>query len=282
MQQHVRRRVYIKLKLECTRNRSRDAGKARDVWLCVYCRGSFPSKLRLTDHRIAGCACGPVDSNGSKWELPVYPNLKTAKQGKDVKETLERGDGELWDNLHDDAVWLELNLELRDVIFPPPRARVHERHFMEDTLESLKASLPPAAESRPHPKPKASIHRRPNITVPAPVAFVDLHDDDDVEEEHDAAPCQTNQRSYAEMEEEHRVFVRNHKKRHPQHRRESVGGDRPRPNLARGMHTPSVDCEGPPSRPIRVIPIASRSPSPDADVFWRARSPAANVSPEAP
>ena len=67
VEQHVRRRVYIELKLECTRNRSRNAGNAKDVWLCVYCRGSFPSKLRLTDHRIAGCTCGPVDSNGSKW-----------------------------------------------------------------------------------------------------------------------------------------------------------------------------------------------------------------------
>ena len=79
VEQHVWRRVYIELKLECIRNRSRDVGKARNDWLCLYCRGSFPSKLRLTDHRVAGCACRPLDSNGSRWELPVYPNLKTAK-----------------------------------------------------------------------------------------------------------------------------------------------------------------------------------------------------------
>ena len=83
--QTVRRRVYIELKLECTRCRFRDGHKSRDDWLCIYCRNSFPSKLRLTDHRVGGCPCGPVDATGRKLELPVYPNLKTAKQGKDLK-----------------------------------------------------------------------------------------------------------------------------------------------------------------------------------------------------
>ena len=95
VEQRVRRRVYIELKLECTRNRCKDAQKARDDWLCVYCKGSFPSKLRLTDHRVVGCTCGPVDSTGLKLELPVYPNLKTAKQGKDLKLALQRDDGSL-------------------------------------------------------------------------------------------------------------------------------------------------------------------------------------------
>ena len=45
VQQRVRRRVYLELKLECTRNRSRDVQKSRDDWLCLYCRGQFPSKL---------------------------------------------------------------------------------------------------------------------------------------------------------------------------------------------------------------------------------------------
>ena len=124
VEQHVRRRVYIKLKLECTRNRSWDVGKARDDWLYLYCKRSFPSKLWLTDHRVACCACGPVDSNGSRWELPVYPNLKTVKQGKDTKVTLQRANGEVWDNLHDNAVWLDLNPELKDVVYYPPRARM--------------------------------------------------------------------------------------------------------------------------------------------------------------
>lgn len=252
--------MYIELKLECTRNRSRNAGNARDVSLCVYCRGSFPSKLRLTDHRIAGCACGPLDSNGSKWELPVYPNLKTAKQGKDLKKILQRGDGELWDNLHDDAVWLNLNPELRDVIFPPPGARVHERHFMEHTLESLKVCLPPAADYRPHPKPRTSFHRRPNIIVSAPTIFVDMHDDDDIEEEYEATPCRTNKRSHVEMEEEYHVYVRNRRKRYPS----------------------SVDREEPPSRPIRITPNATRCPSLDKDVFRPARFPTANVPTDAP
>lgn len=95
VEQHVRQRVYIELKLECTRNRTRNGDKARDDWMCLYCRGSFPRKLRLTDHRVGGCPCGPVKSSGAKWELPVYPNLKTAKQGKDLKLALQRGDGEL-------------------------------------------------------------------------------------------------------------------------------------------------------------------------------------------
>ena len=73
VEQHVRRRLYIKLKLECIHNRSRNVHKARDDWLCLYCRGSFPSKLQLTNHRVGGCPCGPLDSSGSKWELHVYP-----------------------------------------------------------------------------------------------------------------------------------------------------------------------------------------------------------------
>ena len=95
VEQRVKRRVYIELKLECTRHRSRDHQKTRDNWLCVFCKASFPSKLRLTDHRVAGCPNGPVDSKGDKLELPVYPNLKTAKQGKDLKLALQRGDGSL-------------------------------------------------------------------------------------------------------------------------------------------------------------------------------------------
>ena len=89
VEQRVRRRVYIELKLECTRNRKRDLQKARDDWLCLYCGGSFPSKLRLTDHRVVGCPRGPVDANGEKFQLPVYPNLKTTKQGKDLKLALQ-------------------------------------------------------------------------------------------------------------------------------------------------------------------------------------------------
>ena len=88
VEQHVRRHVYIELKLECTRNRIQNVHKARDDWLCLYCRGSFPSKLRLTNHRVGGCPCGPVNSNGAKWGLLVYPNLKTTKQGKDLKLAL--------------------------------------------------------------------------------------------------------------------------------------------------------------------------------------------------
>ena len=111
--------MYMELKLECTRNQCRDGLKAWDDWLCVYCRNSFPNKLRLTDHRLGGCPCGPVDPIGKKLELPVYPNLKTAKQGKDLKIALQRGERSLWDVLQDNSMWLELNPELRDVTFPP-------------------------------------------------------------------------------------------------------------------------------------------------------------------
>jgi hypothetical protein len=155
---------------------------------------------------------------------------------------------------------LDLNPKLRDAIFPPPGARVHERHFMEYTLESLKACLPPGADCRPHPKPRASLHRRPNTTVLAPAVFVDMHDDDDIEEEHETAHCRTKKRSHAEMEEKYHVYVRNRRKR----------------------YSPSVNSEGPPSRPIRVTPNATRCPSLDRDVFRPARSPAANVPPDAP
>jgi hypothetical protein len=79
VEQHVRRHVYIELKLDCTRNRS------RDDWLCLYCAEIFSSKLRLTDHRVGGCPRGHIVSKGSRWGLHIYLNLKTAKQGKDLK-----------------------------------------------------------------------------------------------------------------------------------------------------------------------------------------------------
>ena len=55
VEQHVRRHVYLELKLECTRNRMRNEHRARDDWVCLYCRNTIPSKLRLTDHRCGGC-----------------------------------------------------------------------------------------------------------------------------------------------------------------------------------------------------------------------------------
>ena len=159
---------------------------------------------------------------------------------------------------------------------------MHERHFMEHTLESLSVCLPPAAECRPHPKPMASLHRRPNTTMSTSAAFVDLHDDDDVKEKHETTPFRTNKRSHVKMGKEDHVYGRNHRKRHPQHGRESVGGDRPGPNPARTTHPPSVDREGSPSRPIRVISIATRCHSLDRDVFWSAHFHAANVPPKVP
>jgi hypothetical protein len=61
VEQRVRRRVYSKLKLECTRNRSQDVQKTWEVWLCLYYKAFFPSKLRLTDYPGGGLSvwtCG--------------------------------------------------------------------------------------------------------------------------------------------------------------------------------------------------------------------------------
>jgi hypothetical protein len=85
VEQLVRRRVYVELKLERIRNRSWDVYKAMDDWLCLYYRGYFSNKLQLTYHHVGGCPCGPVDLNDSRWKFHVYPNLKTTKQGKDLK-----------------------------------------------------------------------------------------------------------------------------------------------------------------------------------------------------
>lgn len=37
VEQHIRRHVYIELKLKCTCNRSRNVHKVWDDWLCLYC-----------------------------------------------------------------------------------------------------------------------------------------------------------------------------------------------------------------------------------------------------
>ena len=112
---------------------------------------------------------------------------------------------------------------MKDVVYPPLGARVQERRFMEPTLETLKACPALATECRPHPKP---LPRRPNTAAPTPPTFVDLQDEDDVEDEHEAAPPRPMKRSHAKMAKEHEVFLRNHKKRNPQHGRQSGGGDR--------------------------------------------------------
>jgi hypothetical protein len=108
----------------------------------------------------------------------VYSNLKTAKQGKDLKLTLQRGDGELWDNLHDEQVWLDLNLELKEVTPPPPRARVQVRSFMEETLQRLTAYPPPPREFRPQAKGKAPLPPRPDSAPSEPPIFVDIANDE--------------------------------------------------------------------------------------------------------
>ena len=56
----------------------------------------------------------------------MYPNLKNAKQGKDLKLALQHGNGSVWDSLHDNSIWLDLNSKLRDVTYPPLGAKVQE------------------------------------------------------------------------------------------------------------------------------------------------------------
>ena len=279
VEQRVRRRVYIELKLECTRNRSRDNQKARDDWLCVYCRASFPSKLRLTDHRVVGCPCGPVSETGSKLELPVYPNLKTAKQGKDLKLALQRGDGSVWHSLHDNSVWLELNPELRDVTYPPFGARVQERRFLEPTVENLIASPAHAADVRPQGKPKP---QRPPKQHSAPAVADDpvvIEDDD--EDEPDTPPSRSKKRPHAQMADGHRVFHSSRQfkgapRRHtPIPQAQPAGGEQHSPGSSRSARYRTADgVHGqPPPHPIRVPPLQSRSPSQERPAILAPPSP---------
>ena len=281
VEQYVRRHVYIELKLECTRNRSRHADKAMDDWMCLYCRGAFPSKLRLTDHRVGGCLCGPVTSTGAKWELPVYPNLKTAKQGKDLKLALQRADGELWNNLHDAEVWLDLNPELRDVTLPPLGAKVQVRLFMEATLETLTAYPPPPRDPRPQPKGKAPLPPRHDSAPPEGLgsAFFEIPSDDTEEDE--APPLRPKKRSHADMDQSNRHFRAQGQKQ---------GGEARPSNLPRPSQPAAAGHRVPPHRPIQVSPLQSRSPPPERRAILLPPpptkqvppSPAAHVPPDAP
>jgi hypothetical protein len=105
----------------------------------LYCIRFFPIKLRLTDHRVGGCPRELVDSKGSMWELLVYSNLKTVKQGKHLKLTLQCGNGSVWDNLRDNSAWLDINLELKNVVYPPSGTTMQVRRFIEPTFGSLTA-----------------------------------------------------------------------------------------------------------------------------------------------
>ena len=269
VEQCVRRRVYIELKLECTRNRCMDNQKARDDWLCLYCRASFPSKLRLTDHRVVGCPCGPVDSKGVKWELPVYPNLKTAKQGKDLKLALQRGEGSIWRNLHDDAVWLDLNPELRDLIYPPLGARVQLRKFLEPTIASL-TPTPAHAHQDVRPQMKTKVVRPPKPQPASGEGDCVVIEDEDTEDEPKTPPSRPKKRPHAEMEEGQRPYFSSraykasprkatptpHPERHSQHLPRST-----RPQSSDGSQ------RRPPPHPVRVAPIQSRSPSPERAII---------------
>jgi hypothetical protein len=297
VEQRVRRRVYIELKLECTRNRQRDNQKARDDWICLYCKSSFTSKLRLTDHRMVGCPCGPVDSSGVKWDLPMYPNLKTAKQGKDLKLALQRGEGSIWDNLLDNGIWLDLNPELREPILPPAGAKVQERMFMEPSLDRL-AACPSRAEGsrqgtpRPErtPKQRSAPTTTPNI--------VDLEEETTQDEE--ASRSRSKKRPISELEEDRprkRAQVGMEESFHVQHSprqfkqpakkpdrtppRRNAGIERPKVTPHRNNVRPTRPSAGPPPHPIRVEPIQTRSPSPERVAILAPPTPVPHV-PHAP
>lgn len=136
--------------------------------------------------------------------VPCVPNLKTTKQGKNVKLALQHGHGLVWDNLHDNSVWLDLNVELRDVTYPPPKARVQECQFMEPTLETLMASPTPTTNFRAQGKPVVQLPPRQQIAPPMPPNFVDLEDDGNDEPE--AAPALQKKCIYAQNADGHRVF----------------------------------------------------------------------------
>lgn len=286
VEQRVRRRVYVELKIECTVNRSRDVQKARDDWLCVYCKGSFPSKLRLTDHRVVGCPRGPVDASGLKWELPVYPNLKNAKQGKDLKLALQRGDGSVWESLHHNSIWLDLNPELRDVTYPPPGAKVQVRHFMQPTLQDLVASdAAPVEGSRPPGKPRPQRPPRQHTVPPAAATVVDLDDDGDNDSEE--APLRPKKRSYSQMADGHRVFHSSRQFKSVPTKNPPHGSGEPKsshPPRSSRPSTASADHRRPPAppQPIHVTPIQTRSPSPERAAILPPPTPAPKAKVQAP
>ena len=310
VEQRVRRRVYIELKLECTRNRSRDNQKARDDWICLYCKASFTSKLRLTDHRVVGCPCGPVDSSGAKWDLPVYRNLKTAKQGKDLKLALQRGEGWIWDNLQDNSIWFDLNPELREPILPPAGAKLQERRFMEPSVERL-AACPLRAGGRrqetpipePAPKPRSAPSATPIIVdleedgtqddeVPRPRSRKRLGADaeEDRARKRPGAELQDDRprkRAHAGMEDGYGVEHSPGRFRQPAKKcdrtppRRNAATERPRATPQRNSCRPTRPPAGPPPHPIRVEPIQTRSPSPERVAIQAPPTPVPHV-PHAP
>ena len=54
--------------------------------------GSLPNKLKLTNHCIGGCPTCPLSTSGAKLEFPIYLELETAKQGNDLKKSLQQGE----------------------------------------------------------------------------------------------------------------------------------------------------------------------------------------------
>ena len=145
-------------------------------------------------------------------------------------EVHDSNDGFVRDNLHNTEVWLDLNSELRDVIYPPPGARVQEPWFMEPTLETLVACPAPTTSFRLQQISRAPLPPNQHYAEPAATPFIDLATDED--DEPQAPPARTNKRTHAQMADGHHIF---HSIRQfgTQNMKQSVHDNGHAPNLAR-------------------------------------------------
>jgi hypothetical protein len=186
--------------------------------------------------------------------------LKTAKQGKDLKLALQCGDGSVWDNLRGNSVWLDLNHELKDVVYPPPETKAQVRRFMEPTLGLLTACPVVTIECRSQPKVRASFQRNQHTVRSASPTFVDMPNDED--DENESHPFQSKKCTHAQMAEDHQTFLSNLRFR-GLHGRWSLQNAL---KLVRGAPAPNVGRDEVHSHLIRVTPLQSRQPFPDRDV----------------
>ena len=106
VEQHIQRRVYIELGIKAIGSDTCDIHKSWDDMQYVYCLEQFPSRLTLTYHQVGGRHAEPISFMGDKLELPsIYPNIYIAKQGKDLKIVLQRGDIDHSQFFHVDEYW---------------------------------------------------------------------------------------------------------------------------------------------------------------------------------
>ena len=221
----------------------------------------------------------------------MYPNLKTAKHGKDLKAALQRGERSFTDVLRDDSMWLVLNPELRDVAEPPLGARVHVRRFMLQSIEHLAAShVTWRGGTQSTTRSQRSPLRQPAHSAASD--FVDLGDDGTDEAEQSTS--RPKKRSQSQMEDCTRNFhsTRQFKEAPRRPNPEPAAcrqNSEPAPRRQNPEPTPRAALPKPtlPPHPIRVKPIASQSPSPErmailAPPISAPPSPVAQAAPTPP